>query len=77
MVESAYFRQFEVIGEALRAARSADDYLENDLPQIHEWISLRHHITHEYREVDLDLLWQYASIDIPILIQLLEALLAR
>lgn len=75
LIESAYVRQFEVIGEALRAARSADDYLENDLPHIHEWVALRHHIIHEYREVDLNLLWQYATIDVPGLISQLEALI--
>ena len=77
LVESAYVRQFEVIGEALRAARSADDDLETYLPQIHEWVSLRHHIIHEYREVDLDLLWQYTKVDVPTLIEQLEVLLKR
>lgn len=77
LVESAYVRQFEVIGEALRIARSTDEYLEGEFPQIHEWVSLRHHIIHEYREVDLNLLWQYATIEVPVLIHQLEALLEK
>ncbi len=75
LVESAYIRQFEIIGEALRAARSTDEYLERDFPDIHEWVSLRHHLIHEYREVDRDLLWQYASGEIPVLIDQPETLL--
>lgn len=75
LVESAYIRQFEIIGEALRVARSTDDYLELDFPDVHEWVSLRHHMIHEYREVDRDLLWQYASEEVPVLIPQLESLL--
>lgn len=58
LVESAYIRQFGIIGEALRVARDRDDSLELEFPRIHEWVSLRHHLIHEYREVDRDLLWQ-------------------
>lgn len=75
LVESACIRQFEIIGEALRVARSTDVDLDLEFPVIHEWVSLRHHMIHEYREVDRDLLWQYASIEVPVLIQQLESLL--
>lgn len=75
LVESACIRQFEIIGEALRVARSTDVDLDLEFPDIHEWVSLRHHMIHEYREVDRDLLWQYASIEVPVLIQQLESLL--
>lgn len=75
MVESGYIRQFEIIGEALRIVRDADEAITEQLPDIHEWISLRHHIIHEYRDVDIDLLWRYATVDIPLLISQLESLL--
>lgn len=77
LVESAYIRQFEVIGEALRVVRSVDDHIEMDFPEIHEWISLRHHLIHEYRDVDRDLLWEYASREIPILIGQLTTILGN
>lgn len=77
MVESAYLLQFERIGESLRVARDLDDYLEIDFPEIHEWISLRHHLVHDYREIDFDLLWQYATVDVPQLITQLRRLIRR
>lgn len=77
MVESGYIRQFEIIGEALRIVRAADESITERFPDVHEWISLRHHIIHEYRDVDIDLLWRYATVDIPLLIEQLEALLGE
>ncbi len=75
IVESGYVRQFEIIGESLRIVRDSDEGIERQLPDIHEWISLRHHLIHEYRDVDLDLLWRYATVDIPKLILQLESIL--
>ncbi len=75
MVESGYIRQFEIIGEALRSVRDADETITELFPDIHEWISLRHHIIQEYRDVDIKLLWRYATVDIPLLIGQLQSLL--
>lgn len=75
IIASGYVRQFEIIGESLRIVRDSDDTIEMQFPRIHEWISLRHHLIHEYRDVDLDLLWRYATVDIPSLIPQLQSLL--
>ncbi|MCA9834392.1 MAG: DUF86 domain-containing protein [Thermomicrobiales bacterium] len=76
LVESAFIRQFEVIGEALRVVRSRDDDVDTYFPRIHEWIGLRHQLIHEYRDVDFSLLWHYIVTDIPELISDLKAILA-
>lgn len=75
--ESAYVLQFERIGESLRVVRDIDPYFGDQLSDIHEWIGMRHVLVHEYRDIDLDLLWQYATHDIPDLIGRLEALIQQ
>lgn len=74
--ESAYVAQFTVIGESLRIARDIDPYIETEFPGIHGWVSQRHHIVHEYKEIQLDLLWQVANEEVPELITTLKTLLA-
>ncbi len=68
LVESAFLLQFVRIGETLRIVRDADDELAESIPNIHKWISLRHHLVHDYREIDLELLWTSSVEAIPVLI---------
>lgn len=75
MIESAFLLQFERIGEALRVVREIDPYFENTLPDINQWIGLRHRLVHDYREIDLNLLWASSVDEIPPLIQELSTLL--
>lgn len=75
LIESAFVRQFEIIGEALRVVRDIDPYFNSMLPEIDQWVGLRHRLIHDYREIDLNLLWSSSVTAIPVLIQQLEALL--
>lgn len=75
MVESAFILQFERIGEALRVVRDADCAFEEVMPEINQWIGLRHRLVHDYREIDLELLWTIAVADIPLLLRTVQNLL--
>lgn len=64
-----------IIGEA--AARASAAFQEEN-PQLPwpQMIGMRNRIIHAYFDIDLDILWITATVDIPSLIPLLEALLA-
>lgn len=70
--EVAYVQRFERIGEALRVVRDIDLEVAEGIQGLHGWISLRHRLIHDYREIDLELLWNSATDDIPVLILDLE-----
>lgn len=74
-VEAAYMHEFTIIGEALRVVRDEDAFFAESIPNVHQWIGLRHRIVHDYREIDLELLWISAKEDIPTLIADLESIL--
>jgi uncharacterized protein with HEPN domain len=60
----------QIVGEA---ARRVSQTKRQSLPQI-PWLhvtGMRHHIVHEYTNVDFDIVWETASQDIPALIQIL------
>lgn len=76
-LESAYIRQFEIVGEALRVVRKIDPDFHNQLPEIYQWIGFGHDLIYEYREIDLELLWSTAVSATPNLIQQLESLLEK
>lgn len=76
-LESAYMHQFTRIGEALRIVRDFDPVFAETIPEVHQWIGLRHRIVHDYREIDLDLLWTAARHEIPSLVTSLENALSR
>lgn len=75
LIESAFILQFERIGETLRIVRDIDPWFEKHLPDINQWIGLRHRLVHDYREIDFDLIWLSATREIPILIERLESIL--
>ncbi len=50
---SAAERQLEVIGEALNSARRQEPALEESIPNLQDWVSLRHFIAHQYDRVDM------------------------
>lgn len=74
-LESAYMHQFVRIGEALRIVRDLDPDLAELIPQVHQWIGLRHRLVHDYREIDLELLWTSAQVEVVSLISSLESVL--
>jgi len=70
----ALVRLLEVIGEA---ATRVPPELRDRHPEV-PWaqiIALRHRLIHAYDQVDLDIVWEIASHDLPELLQQLDAIL--
>jgi uncharacterized protein with HEPN domain len=66
----------EVAGEA---AAHVSEATRNKLPQI-PWariVGMRHRLVHVYFEVDLDLVWDTITLDLPPLIEELEKILEK
>lgn len=74
LLNLALVRLLEVIGEAAGrvSTEMRDEHPEIPWPQI---IGLRNRLTHGYDAVDLDILWQITSRDLPSLIVSLEAII--
>ncbi len=70
-VRLALVHLVQIIGEA---ARRVSDTRRQSLPDIpwREITGMRHKIVHDYMDVDEDLVWEVATIDMPILIKNLE-----
>jgi uncharacterized protein with HEPN domain len=74
MRQSAVIRQIEIIGEA---TKRLSDIFRNNHPEI-PWRSMagmRDILIHAYDHVDLDEVWNTATLAIPDLIQKVEALI--
>jgi uncharacterized protein with HEPN domain len=66
-------RLLEMMGEAATRA-SAETRLGNpDIPW-KEMIGLRHHLVHGYNKVNLDMVWEILTIDLPPLIKALDVM---
>lgn len=66
MMQDAVVRQLEIIGEA---ARNLSDEARAQHPDV-EWnqiISLRNRLTHAYFQVDIELVWEIVTTDLPLL----------
>jgi uncharacterized protein with HEPN domain len=65
---------FKIIGEAggLVSRAMCDRHPEIDWPNI---VSMRNRIVHDYRHIDIDVVWETATIDVPLLLAALEAFL--
>lgn len=78
MRQDAGIRRLEIIGEAAGRIMSADrQFLEHfpDLP-LREAYDMRNFVSHGYDAVDLAIVWDTASKDVPALTEAVEALLA-
>jgi uncharacterized protein with HEPN domain len=66
----------EIIGEA--AGRISDEVRAGH-PQIpwRDIVGMRHHLIHAYYDVNLDIVWQTVTEDLPPLIPSLESILAE
>jgi uncharacterized protein with HEPN domain len=60
-------RLFELLGEALKRALTADPSLIEALPHAHQIISMRNRLAHEYDNIDLDTVWDAADNHVPVL----------
>ncbi len=74
LLQNWFVRQLEIIGEA---ARSLPEEVRLLAPEIqwHKIIGMRNVLAHGYFEIDLDLVWDTVSCDIPLLKPMLEHLL--
>ena len=76
LLQHGLVRCIEVIGEA--AARLDNDFRESH-PEVawHKIIAMRNRLIHAYFDIDLDVVWSTAKIELPTLIGVLEALNAE
>ena len=68
-------RPLEVIGEA---ANHVSSDIQNQYPEI-EWgnmVGMRNRLIHGYTDVDWRIVWEVATLQIPILVQQLEDILS-
>lgn len=76
MLELALLRLMEVVGEA--ASRVPDEYrLRHSQIPWREVSDFRNRLIHGYDAVNLDILWTIIQVDLPRLIEQLEAIVAR
>jgi uncharacterized protein with HEPN domain len=65
----------EIIGEALNGARRIEPEIEDRIPDLQRYVSVRNRITHGYDSVDYGVLWAVAHGRIPTLVDSLGTLL--
>jgi uncharacterized protein with HEPN domain len=71
--QDAIIRRLEIVGEA---ARSVSEAYREDHPEI-PWpaiVGMRHRLAHDYRRIDVDVVWETVQQKIPELIAQLERL---
>jgi uncharacterized protein with HEPN domain len=71
----ALVRLLEVLGEAANRIPNDEQKRHSEIPWS-EIIGLRNRLIHGYDSIDLDILWQIISEDLPPLIQALEKIVA-
>ena len=77
LVRSAVERQLEILGEASRRALEDTPELRDQIPELAVAVGLRNRIIHGYDRVEHDVVVETVRRDLPVLIQRLEAELAR
>lgn len=78
-IRDALLYQIIVLGEAAKAALTADPSLEGELPEV-EWspiARMRDRVTHRYWATDPDIVWSTAAVAVPELKKALAGALAR
>ncbi len=68
-------RRFEIIGEALRQAISADPTIEVRITDARRIIDFRNLLIHGYHQIDPSVVWDVARTDLPVLLDEVKALL--
>lgn len=78
MRQDAVVRRLEIIGEAGRTMKTERGFAESlsELP-LREAYEMRNFISHSYDAVDLAIVWDTVTNDIPKLLHALEAVIAR
>jgi len=72
----ALVRLIEIIGEAASKI-STEKRIEHSQIPWKEVIGMRNRIVHAYFDIDYDIVWDTATINIPTLVETLEAILAQ
>lgn len=62
LVRSAVERQLEILGEALKRIRRSDADTAHSLPHIHRIIGMRNVISHEYGDIDYEIVWTAVTV---------------
>lgn len=71
----AVVRNLEIIGEA--ATRLPDEFkLRHQEVEWHKIVGLRHRIVHDYFGLDIAIIWNILSTDLPVFKRLISAILA-
>jgi uncharacterized protein with HEPN domain len=76
MLRSAVERKFEIIGEALNQAASADEEAELAVPDLPKIVGLRNRLIHAYASVNNAIIWAIVHENLPELVNQIEASLA-
>jgi len=74
MLRFALVRAIEIIGEAAGKVSAETRQMAPGIPW-RESVDIRNRLIHAYFDVDLNVLWRTATDDIPVLLQMLRALL--
>ena len=77
LLQAAVERKFEIIGEALKHAHSADPSVLELVPELPRVISTRNRIIHIYEGVDHMILWDAIQNELPSLKARLESVLGE
>ncbi len=75
-LQNALIRELEVLGEAA-GKLSADIVARNPDVPWKEMTGIRHKLIHDYFEVDLDIVWRTATVNVPEIAVFLRALRAE
>ncbi len=75
LLRSGIERQFEILGEALHLAASAEPALIERIPELRRIVGLRNRIIHGYDSVDDEILWDIVQSKVPALATLLGRML--
>lgn len=75
-VRQSIYWQLMIIGEALNQASRRSPNLRNHVPNLQDFVTLRHRIVHVYDDISDRLIWTTVRDDLPELIQRIEAILA-
>ncbi len=76
LLRSAVERQFEIVGEALRRAESADGSVGTHVSHLRQIVGLRNRLIHGYDVVDQQIVWSVVRDELPALIEELMTALA-
>jgi uncharacterized protein with HEPN domain len=76
VVQLALVRLIEIVGEAGRRVE-VEDRRRYELIPWTELIGMRSRLIHGYDQVDLGVLWEVVTVDLPVLVKELERILAE